>query len=289
MAKDATSRITPPLKWHGGKWYLASRIIELMPPHIHYVEPYAGGLSVLLAKDPEGVSEVANDLNGWLTNFWNVLRDRELFPHLLRFLQATPFSQPLFETAADILNKTPLAPTGLDSVTAAAWFFVCCRQSLAGRMKSFAPLSRRRVRRGMNEQASAWLNAIEGLPEVHERLKRVVILNENAAAIIRREDGPQTLFYLDPPYVPDSRSSPDVYAFEMTLANHDELLSVAKSCAGRVMISGYDCDFYRDRLGQWTRHEFDLPNNAAGGDSKRRMTEVLWCNFESPSRAGVAA
>ena len=32
--------IAPPLKWHGGKHYLADRIIALMPPHVHYVEPF---------------------------------------------------------------------------------------------------------------------------------------------------------------------------------------------------------------------------------------------------------
>lgn len=67
--------ISPPLKWHGGKHYLAKRIVALMPPHVHYVEPYAGGLSVLLAKDPEGVSEVVNDIHGDLTNFWQCLAD----------------------------------------------------------------------------------------------------------------------------------------------------------------------------------------------------------------------
>ena len=41
-----------PLKWWGGKHYLAPKIIALMPPHLHYVEPYAGGLAVLLEKDP---------------------------------------------------------------------------------------------------------------------------------------------------------------------------------------------------------------------------------------------
>ena len=59
--KLAKPRLTPPLKWHGGKHYLAADIIGLMPPHQHYVEPYAGGLAALLAKDPEGVSEVATD------------------------------------------------------------------------------------------------------------------------------------------------------------------------------------------------------------------------------------
>ncbi len=41
-----------PLKWYGGKHYLAKQIIELMPPHLHYVEPYFGGGAVLFARDP---------------------------------------------------------------------------------------------------------------------------------------------------------------------------------------------------------------------------------------------
>ena len=55
-----TSSLTQPLKWHGGKHYLASEIIALMPRHIHYVEPFFGGGSVLLRKPFEGVSEVVN-------------------------------------------------------------------------------------------------------------------------------------------------------------------------------------------------------------------------------------
>src|SRR5712692_646888 len=88
-----SNRITPPLKWHGGKWYLAPKIVALMPPHTHYVEPFAGGLSVLLAKDPEGVSEVANDINGHLSNFWRVLQREDEFSRFRRILEAMPFSE----------------------------------------------------------------------------------------------------------------------------------------------------------------------------------------------------
>ena len=86
-----------PLKWHGGKSYLARRIVGLMPRHLHYVEPYAGGLAVLLARDPDdprmwlgdtsderGVSEVANDLDGRLMNFWRVVRGDDTFARFRR-------------------------------------------------------------------------------------------------------------------------------------------------------------------------------------------------------------
>ena len=45
-----------PLKWHGGKYYLAAKIVALMPPHLHYVEPFFGGGAVLLDRDPEDES-----------------------------------------------------------------------------------------------------------------------------------------------------------------------------------------------------------------------------------------
>jgi DNA adenine methylase len=71
--------IDGPLKWHGGKHYLAPKIVALMPPHLHYVEPFFGGGAVLLAKNPDGVSEVVNDLDGDLINFWKVLADEATF------------------------------------------------------------------------------------------------------------------------------------------------------------------------------------------------------------------
>lgn len=274
------SDLTPPLKWHGGKHYLAKKIIALMPPHLHYVEPFAGGLAVLLAKDPEGVSEVVNDIDGDLSNFWRVLADPCWFADFERIVNAVPFSEDVYRRAVSLDPATCRS-----AVTNAVAFFVRCRQSLAGRMKSFAPLSRTRTRRGLNEQASAWLTAVEGLPAVHARLKRVVVLSRDALDVIRQQDGEQTLFYLDPPYLPGARVAPDVYRCEMSEEGHHNLLTLIRRCKGKVMLSGYANAMYDDLLEGWTRHTFDLPNNSAGGDSKRRMTEVLWCNYDLGAKA----
>jgi DNA adenine methylase len=187
--------VKQPLKWHGGKHYLANQIVALMPPHTHYVETYAGGLAVLLAKSCEGISEVVNDLNSDLTNFWRVLQDETLFRKFKRRIQAVPFSEAEWQDSKELLANT----SGRErQVEWAVRFFVLCRQSLAGRCKDFATLSRNRVRRGMNEQVSAWLAAVDGMPGVHERLRRVVVLNQPGLEVIRSQDGPETVFYLDP-------------------------------------------------------------------------------------------
>jgi DNA adenine methylase len=270
-----------PLKWHGGKHYLAAQLVSLMPPHTHYVEPYAGGLAVLFAKACEGISEVVNDLNGDLTNFWRVLQDVALFRQFKRQVQATPFSQPEWEEA-----KAFLSQPRKQQVKRAVTFFVLCRQSLAGRCTDFATLSRNRVRRGMNEQVSAWLAAVDGLPEVHARLRRVVVLNQPALDVIRAQDGPDTLFYLDPPYLPQTKTASAFGPLEMTAEQHQELLDLIVGVQGKVMLSGYASRLYDTRLASWSRHEFRLPNNAASGAMKRDMTEIVWCNFQPQTKEG---
>lgn len=134
------------LKWHGGKYYLASKFVALMPPHLHYVEPYFGGGAVLFAHDPDrdwllsdgeklpcyrsGVSEVANDINGELIGFWKVLKDESLFERFQRAVEATPFSEAAFREACRPHDPSQPLESAVD-------FFIRNRQSLAGRMRGF--------------------------------------------------------------------------------------------------------------------------------------------------------
>jgi len=132
----------------------------------------------------------------------------------------------------------------------------------------------------MNEQASAWLSAVEGLREAHERLKRVVVLNQPALDVIRQQDGPETWFYLDPPYLHETRTSTDAYDFEMSRDEHVELLELLFEIHGKFTLSGYDNELYRDAaeiLG-WRTITRDVPNHASSGKVKERKIECLWMN-----------
>src|SRR5215471_8430104 len=87
------------------------------------------------------------------------------------------------------------------------------------------------------------------------------------------------LNYCDPPYYHPTRTAPKVYDHEMTEGEHRELLAVLRSSKGKVILSGYANDLYDGVLTDWNRHTFELANHAASGKTKRRMVEVLWCNF----------
>jgi DNA adenine methylase len=263
---------------------LAKWIIDFFPDHTHYVEPYFGGGAVLLRKPMtlvDGHSEVVNDRNGLLMNFWRCLAHPKTCGAMRMLLQGTPFCEDEFNAAKDRLAKAKPCQSCFN-VNLAADFFIVARQSRQGLMKDFATLSRRRTRRGMNEQAAQWLSAVEGLPEIHERLKGVVILNRPAIDVIRQQDGEETLFYLDPPYHPDTRSSGGEYGEnEMDHDDHAELLDALSKIEGKFILSGYDCPLYeyaRDEYGWfWTaRH---IPNHASSSSKKEIKTECLWMNF----------
>ena len=285
-----TKELTPPLKWHGGKYYLARKIIDLMPPHLHYVEPYFGGGQVLFARDPNrnwlvekpgeklpaalrGCSEVVNDINGDLMNFWHVLQSPETSLMFQRDIYCTPFSEQEFN------NYFFVPPVG--AVAQAVRFFIRYRQSRQGLGKDFATLSRNRTRRGMNEQVSAWLNVIEGLPEIHERLQSVVILNRNALDVIKSQDGQHTLFYLDPPYLHESRVTTDSYEYEMTPEHHRQLLETLADIQGKFILSGYPVNLYSAYEVQfgWRHVDFKIDNKASGKKKKEIKTERVWMNY----------
>lgn len=281
------------IKRHGGKAYLARWVVSLMPSRaknpnapaaddpgwLHYVEPYFGGGSVLFANNPEGISEVVNDLNGELMNFWRVLQSPGDFAIFREFVRQIPFAEASFWQAIHTVEDAMGAvyPGAL-----AAAFFVRNRQSRQGLGKDFATLTRNRTRRGMNEQVSSWLSAIDGLPWFHERLKRVLILNRPALDVIRQQDGPRTLFYLDPPYPHETRSTTIEYGrYEMTPDQHKAILDALATITGRFMLSGYRSDLY-DRYAAergWRRHEMEIDNKAASGETKQLKTECVWCNF----------
>ena len=267
-------RVRQPLKWHGGKYYLAPKIVAMMPPHTHYVEPYAGGLAVLLAKNPEGVSEVVNDLDGELINFWRVLQRPESFELLKRRLEATPFSREEFEDAGE---------PALDPIDRAANLFIRVRQSFSALRRSWSP-HQYRARRSMGGNVSAWINSIDGLQAVHSRLIRVTIENRNAIDVIRQHGNEGTLFYCDPPYMHETRTARTAYNHEMTTEQHLELLNTLLNIKGKFILSGYPSAMY-DGFGRnagWNRREIETSNHSSHqkqGETKRRMTEVLWFNY----------
>lgn len=278
--KTCPTYMGKPLKWHGGKYYLASKIIALMPPHTRYFECYAGGMSVLLKKPYEGVSEYVCDRNGELMNFWRVLQRPREFEQFQRLVETTPLSQFHFENLDDLAIE--LKAEGLNTKIINAYlFFIRARMSRQGLGKDYCTPTKRQ-RRGMNENVSAWLSSIDGLPEVHKRLRQVEVLTGKAVDQIKKLDSGELLVYADPPYLHETRSTVGEYGnFEMTPADHEELLVTLAAMRGNFLLSGYPSSMYDHfaKKNDWRRVDFELPNNASSAKEKQRKIESVWMNF----------
>ncbi|HZL36462.1 MAG TPA: DNA adenine methylase [Tepidisphaeraceae bacterium] len=262
--------IRPPVKWHGGKFYLWKWIIEQFPPHETFVEPFGGAASVLLNKPPAPV-EVYNDLDERITRLFRVLRDNG--EELRRRLSLSPYSEVEFDQAVE--------PAGGDEIEQARRDFVRWRLSVGGRGKGFS-LTLHRVRRGMADVVSGYLSAIdEQLPLIIERLRTVQIVSRDAFKVIKKWDGPNTLFYCDPPYVHSTRDgqSRDLYGVELTEDDHRRLAALLNTCQGKVVLSGYPSPLYREIYKSWRTESIEIANHAATGASKTRMKEMLWFNW----------
>jgi DNA adenine methylase len=260
-------RIRPPVKWHGGKYYLADRIIAHFPPHRVYLEPFGGAASVLLNKCPVDV-EAYNDLDLRVTRLFRVLQKQgREFIDRVKFI---PYSQKEFDDALAY-------PEGATDLDKAICDFVRWRQSFGGKAQTWS-CTTSRARGGMAGDVNAWWTAIDGLPEVIDRLKRVEILHQPATEAIERFDSDETLVYCDPPYLHNTRdpNSREVYGVEMSQHEHEELASVLNACKSKVVLSGYPSTLYDQLFSTWTRVEFDIANHAAGGRKKGREREVLW-------------
>ena len=237
----------PAFPWMGGKGWLAQKIADRLPRKTCYVEPFAGAAAMLLALPPSPV-EVLNDRNRDLVGFYRVMQEDRTRAALLERLQWTPYARAEYVRALDLLDASENDP-----ITRAWAFFVVSNAAFSGggqsglTEKRFATSTQRSQGRRMNYH-------IEGLPALAQRLKDVVIENRDAIDLLDQYDSPDTLFFLDPPYYPDTRNihherSRGTYAGgEMDAVQHLELLAMCRQLKGFVALCGYAHDDYDDAL-----------------------------------------
>lgn len=267
------------LRWHGGKWMLAPWIVAHLPPHRIYVEPFGGAASVLLRK-PRAFSEIYNDLDDEVVNLFRVLRDEALGPRLAEALRLTPFARSEFDASYEV-SDDPLERArrlvvrsfmghGADGVTSP--------YRTGFRSKA--------LQRGTSPQRD-WMAYPDALVRTIERLREVTIENRDALEVMARHDSPETLHYVDPPYVWETRSrikrapSGGNYRHELTDEQHVELLRALLDLKGMVVLSGYATEMYDGMLAGWHRVERE-----AHADGGRDRVEVLWINPLARERSG---
>lgn len=263
------SKMRPLVKRHGGKAYLARRIIALFPPHRTYVEPFLGGGSILLNK-PKSEREIAGDLDADLVWLWGCVQGRTC--ELNYVLRQIPYTEQAW------LGWTTDKEVDKDPIDRAAAFLVRSRFSRGGLGKTFAWSDR--LRGGQPGDANSWDTIRSEITAIAERIRDVDFVCGNALGLIAATTGPGTLIYCDPPYLHETRTARKAYDHEMTADDHHDLIAALKRAEERgskVFLSGYRSELY-DRCipPSWTLHTFEMANHSGQSKTKQRRIECVW-------------
>lgn len=281
------------MPWFGGKQLMVKHLVPLIPSHEIYVEAFGGGCALFFAKEPSSI-EVYNDVDSGLVNFFRVLRDREKLARFYLLCCLTPYSREEYQRC---VAEWPECD---DEAEKAYRWFVVARSSFSGLFANSWGSTVTKSSRGMAGTASRWQGILEDIPRIHQRAMRLQVEHADFRHIIPRYDTEDTFFYLDPPYVPDTRKG-GWYSYELTLRDHQELVELLLAIKGKAMLSGYDHPVYAPlEAAGWSKQQFQTVCCAAGrtrasglqGEGKvkeqQARTETVWLSPRCETRADGA-
>jgi len=262
--------------YYGGKFNKVGRfIVEILPKHRHYIEPCGGMAGVLMQKKPS-FCEVYNDIDDNIVNLFEIVRDPVKCKQLEELLHLTPYSREEWRRCQRTFR------TELDPVEKARKVYVVLSMGYLGSLgnKSFGYGGTKY----QSSPARTFVNGLKSFESIHQRIKDLIIENQDCLVVAKKWDSKESLFYWDNPYLKETRVTFGDYANEMTNEQHQNSLDFISSCKGKVIMSGYPHPMYTDSLETSGFTRLDIPtysrgslSNGKGKDWKR--TECLWINY----------
>lgn len=260
---------TPALRYHGAKFRLAPWIMSFFPQHQTYTEAFGGAAGVLIQKE-RSYAEVYNDLDGDIVNFFRVLQNSSSREELIKQVILTPYAREEFELAYEETDD-PIERARRLAIRAQCGF------GSAGATKGITGF-RIDTKREYSTAQHLWAQYPDAIAAAGMRFSGVLIENRPAIEVLRQHDSPETLHFVDPPYVLSTRAigGNRFYQHEMDDQAHMELLDTLLELEGFVVLSGYPNPIYESKLTEWDRYETSARISAARGTANR--IEVAWIN-----------
>ncbi len=251
-------------RYPGSKQRIAPWVLQYMPEHHSYLEPYFGCGAVLFNKHPSKI-ETINDLDDEVVNFFKVLRDQT--EELIEKVLFTPYARMEYE------ESHVVDPETLTSVERARNFLLRTGMSYGYRLNEKVGFRRDIAGREAAYTVKQWNKLPQIIAEAAERLKMVQIEHKPAIELIKEFNNRKVLIYADPPYVFRTRSQMQ-YPHEMSDEDHMEMCLTLLEHNGPVMLSGYENEIYNDLLHGWRKESIK-----ARAEGNKERTECLWMNY----------
>jgi len=262
-----------PIKFFGGKNLMFNEIMKYFPkPEEYncYIEGFGGSFAIGLKVDPIPPIQMYNDLDQNVYSLYKVLSDPVMFKTFKEKCDLVFYSE---DIRAEFIHS--LKNDELTFEDRAFKFFYINRTSHNG-VGGFSKNTY--IRRNMSKSISDFLSAIDRLPELHDRLSRVIVTNMDGIELIRKYNTPNVFHYADPPYEQSTRTSTR-YKIDMDRDGHIDFLNAVMESKAKILISGYDCELY-DKLSEngFTKVSFQV-KTIDGNFKPKTKTEYLYYNY----------
>lgn len=271
-----------PIRYFGGKNGMAKKILEYFPEsgsYDSYLEPFGGSFGVALHNPNVPPLEIYNDLDHNVYALFRVLTDKEMFEQFRALCDCIIYSEEMRrEYLKELREYDPLKSKTKEDIIARAFkFFYVNRTSRNGIGGFSVNLC---VRRNMSKSCSDMLSTIEGLPKLHDRLSKVVVMNQDGVKLINKYSQNEKLFiYADPPYHHSTRTDTR-YNVDMDDDTQEKFIDECLNAKCKILISGYDCEAYK-RLEEngFKKVEFTVHTMSGDHKTKKDKIECLWMNY----------
>ena len=252
--------------YYGGKQRMLKYILPNIPPCQLYCEPMVGGGAVFISKQRSPV-EIINDLDGMIATFYRVMK-RD-FERLRKKVEETLYDRKTHKYALFIRQF----PHDYDDLHIAWAFFVLTAVGFSGTLNSFGCYSKGTKARTLENKKKMFTR------ELMHRFEGVQIESMDGHTLIKRRDGLDTFFYVDPPYPETHQSHYAGYTMEM----FTQLLDILKGIEGKFMLSCFPndtLDRYIKKYG-WSVISVEQSKSASRNKdgTKKRKIELLVANY----------
>jgi DNA adenine methylase len=255
-----------PISYYGGKQNMLKEILPRIPDHKIYTESFFGGGAVFFAKNPVK-SEVINDTNNMVVNFYEVLKTD--FKGLVTKIESTLFSRASYIVANTIYKMPHL----FDKLQQAWAFYIATNMGFSCKIGSWGyDKYGKRLKTFLNKKMNFSFDAAI-------RLKHAQIESKDAISVIESRDTIDTFHYVDPPYIDSNQGHYGGY----TKNDYNNLLECLSKVKGKFLLSSYPSDILDEFIqkNEWDTISFEKPLSAqkSNGQSRSRKVEVLTANY----------
>ncbi len=256
-----------PITYYGGKQLLASKVIELIPEHKLYCEPFIGGGAVFFQKEPSPV-EVINDTNHELINFYEVCK-RD-FTTLEKEVSISLHSRDLHRKARVIHEN----PDMFDSIKRAWAVWVLANQSYGAMLDGSFGYDRSGTTTKKITNKREAFNIDYAI-----RLQNCQIECTDALKIIKSRDTKESFFYCDPPYIGTDMAHFDGYLDDDFM----DLINILENIEGKFLLSSFRHKALSEAIekNQWYSFEIKMCKSMSRNAENKHGTkiEVLTANY----------